>query len=62
MTCNSGDDPEVLAGEPGERSPVLCTRSNVVVITDEAHRSQYGTKAKLVDVKDRATKEVIGKK
>jgi hypothetical protein len=42
--------------------PVLCTRSNVVVITDEAHRSQYGTKAKLVDVKDRATKEVIGKK
>lgn len=42
--------------------PVLCARSNVVVITDEAHRSQYGTKAKLVDVKDRATKEVIGKK
>ena len=42
--------------------PVLCRRSNVVVITDEAHRSQYGTKAKLVDVKDRATKEVIGKK
>ncbi|HEX8295037.1 MAG TPA: DEAD/DEAH box helicase family protein [Chthoniobacteraceae bacterium] len=42
--------------------PVLCTRSNVVVITDEAHRSQYGTKAKLVDVKDRTTKEVIGKK
>ncbi|HEX8372183.1 MAG TPA: type I restriction endonuclease subunit R [Chthoniobacterales bacterium] len=42
--------------------PVLCKRSNVVVITDEAHRSQYGTKAKLVDVKDRQTKEVIGKK
>ncbi len=41
---------------------MLCARSNVVVITDEAHRSQYGTKAKLVDVKDRATKEVIGKK
>ena len=24
----------------------LCQRLNVVVITDEAHRSQYGTKAK----------------
>lgn len=42
--------------------PVLCARANVVVITDEAHRSQYGTKAKLVDVKDKKTKEVIGKK
>ena len=42
--------------------PVLCSRSNVVVITDEAHRSQYGTKAKLVDVKDRATNTVVGKK
>jgi type I restriction enzyme R subunit len=27
--------------------PVLCTRSNVVVISDEAHRSQYGLKARL---------------
>ncbi len=27
--------------------PVLCTRSNVVVIADEAHRSQYGTKGRL---------------
>lgn len=27
--------------------PALCTRSNVVVISDEAHRSQYGLKAKL---------------
>jgi type I site-specific restriction-modification system R (restriction) subunit len=42
--------------------PVLCERTNVVVISDEAHRSQYGTKAKLVDVKDRVTKEVVGKK
>jgi len=42
--------------------PVLCNRKNVVVITDEAHRSQYGTKAKLVDVKDRATNTVVGKK
>jgi len=27
--------------------PVLCKRQNVVVISDEAHRSQYGLKAKL---------------
>lgn len=27
--------------------PPLCKRSNVVVISDEAHRSQYGLKAKL---------------
>lgn len=27
--------------------PELCSRSNVVVISDEAHRSQYGFKAKL---------------
>ena len=27
--------------------PTLCARSNVVVISDEAHRSQYGMKAKL---------------
>jgi len=29
------------------RHPVLCERNNVVVISDEAHRSQYGLKAKL---------------
>jgi type I restriction enzyme R subunit len=27
--------------------PVLCNRSNVVVIADEAHRSRYGTKGRL---------------
>jgi type I restriction enzyme, R subunit len=35
----------LLEGE-GEHPP-LCTRSNVVVISDEAHRSQYGLKARL---------------
>lgn len=29
------------------KHPVLCERSNVVVISDEAHRSQYGLKARL---------------
>ncbi|MCG9229301.1 type I restriction endonuclease subunit R [Vibrio diabolicus] len=32
--------------------PVLSERSNIVVVSDEAHRSQYGNKARLVDVKD----------
>ena len=49
--------------EDGETAhPSLCDRTNVVVISDEAHRSQYGMKAKLVDVKDKLTKKVIGKK
>lgn len=33
-----------LDGE--EKHPVLCTRTNVIVISDEAHRSQYGLKAR----------------
>ncbi|NOH69924.1 type I restriction endonuclease subunit R [Vibrio pectenicida] len=32
--------------------PVLSERSNIVVVSDEAHRSQYGNKSRLVDVKD----------
>lgn len=35
----------LLAGE--QKHPVLCDRDNVVVISDEAHRSQYGLQAKL---------------
>ncbi|MBE0500879.1 MAG: type I restriction endonuclease subunit R, partial [Desulfuromonadales bacterium] len=35
-----------LVGEE-DAHPVLSTRSNIVVISDEAHRSQYGFKAKL---------------
>ena len=37
----------------------LTERNNVIVIADEAHRTQYGFKAKAVDVKDEAD-EVIG--
>jgi len=33
--------------ENEQRHPILCDRDNVVVISDEAHRSQYGLKAKL---------------
>ncbi len=40
----------------------LSDRKNVVVIADEAHRTQYGFEAKLIDKKDKETKEVIGKR
>ena len=36
-----------FAPEKGEAYPVLTERRNVVVIADEAHRSQYGFKAKI---------------
>jgi type I restriction enzyme R subunit len=32
--------------------PVLSDRGNIIVVSDEAHRSQYGNKARLVDVKN----------
>ncbi|WIG82982.1 type I restriction endonuclease subunit R [Photobacterium damselae] len=32
--------------------PVLSERTNIVVVSDEAHRSQYGNKSRLVEVKD----------
>ena len=40
----------------------LSDRRNIVVIADEAHRTQYGFEAKLLDEKDIETKEVIGKR
>ena len=37
-----------FAPDPGQATvPVLCERSNVIVIADEAHRTQYGFKAGL---------------
>ena len=39
--------PNFDAGE--EHMPILTNRSNVIVIVDEAHRSQYGMQAKLTD-------------
>ncbi|ADE14067.1 type I site-specific deoxyribonuclease, HsdR family [Nitrosococcus halophilus Nc 4] len=41
--------------------PLLSDRRNIVVIADEAHRSQYGFKAKEVDIKD-ADDNIVGKK
>lgn len=40
----------------------LSDRSNIVVIADEAHRTQYGFEASLKDVKDKITKEKIGER
>lgn len=41
---------------------LLSNRNNIVVIADEAHRTQYGFEASLKDVKDKVTKEVIGQR
>ena len=47
--------------EEGNVYETLSERKNIVVIADEAHRTQYGFKAKTIDTKD-ADKNVIGKK
>src|SRR5690606_39043169 len=40
----------------------LSERKNIVVIADEAHRTQYGFEGKMKDVVDKETKEVTGKR
>lgn len=45
--------------ETGNVYETLTERSNVIVIADEAHRTQYGFKAKTVDIKNEAD-EVVG--
>ncbi len=40
----------------------LSDRRNIVVIADEAHRTQYGFEASIKEVKDKETKESIGKR
>ena len=47
--------------EEGNIYEELSARSNIIVIADEAHRTQYGFSAKTVDDKD-AAGNVIGKK
>ncbi|MCX2496149.1 type I restriction endonuclease subunit R [Pedobacter sp. PF22-3] len=47
--------------EGGNVYELLSNRKNIVVIADEAHRTQYGFKAKTIDDKDRKG-NVIGKK
>ncbi|WP_295522370.1 type I restriction endonuclease subunit R [uncultured Pseudacidovorax sp.] len=43
-----------MPGEDEDAFPVLSGRSNIVVIADEAHRTQYGFEAKLKTVKRKA--------
>ncbi len=40
----------------------LSTRRNIVVIADEAHRTQYGFEASLKDIVDKKSKKVIGQR
>lgn len=40
----------------------LSDRKNIVVIADEAHRTQYGFEAEVRDVVDKETKEVVGQR
>lgn len=47
--------------EEGNVHDLLSERENIIVIADEAHRTQYGFKAKTIDEKNEAG-EVIGKK
>ena len=47
--------------EDGNVYEKLSNRKNIVVIVDEAHRSQYGFKAKTIDEKDKE-EQVIGHK
>ncbi len=42
-----------LPGEEGEKHEVLSGRDNIVVIADEAHRSQYGFSARILSKKDK---------
>ena len=47
--------------EQGNVYETLSERENIIVIADEAHRTQYGFKAKIIDDKDE-NGDVIGKK
>jgi type I restriction enzyme R subunit len=47
--------------EEGNVYDLLSNRENIIVIADEAHRTQYGFKAKIIDAKDENNK-IIGKR
>jgi type I restriction enzyme R subunit len=48
-----------MPGEDEDLFPVLSDRHNIVVIADEAHRTQYGFEAKLKTKKVKATAPVV---
>ena len=51
-----------LPPEGGSEYEELSDRTNIVVIADEAHRTQYGFEAEVRNVLDKETKEVIGQR
>ena len=53
-------EPSTISGSPAVYE-LLSERENIVVIADEAHRTQYGFKAKTIDDKNEKG-DVIGKK
>lgn len=52
----------LLDASAGSVFPQLSDRRNIVVIADEAHRTQYGLDVSYKDVFDKETKAVIGKR
>jgi len=54
--------PAVGADFMSARYEQLSDRRNIVVIADEAHRTQYGFEASIREVKDKETKEKIGER
>jgi len=48
-----------MPGEDEDAYPALSERRNIVVIADEAHRTQYGFEAKLKTVKQRSAVNVV---
>jgi type I restriction enzyme, R subunit len=49
-----------MPGEDEDAFPLLSDRHNIVVIADEAHRTQYGFEAKLKSVKQRPSMAATG--
>lgn len=51
-----------LPTDGGSVYDLLSDRKNVVVIADEAHRTQYGFEAEVRDIVDKESKEVVGQR
>lgn len=56
------DDDGNKTGRKKEIFDQLSNRTNIIVIADEAHRTQYGFEAKIIEVRDKESKEVIGQR
>ncbi|MFT3746139.1 MAG: type I restriction endonuclease subunit R [Pyrinomonadaceae bacterium] len=51
-----------LPADGGSTYDLLSDRKNIVVIADEAHRTQYGFEAEVRNVVDKESKEVVGQR